>query len=72
MANEKAKRAILQEWNRWIKTQPGLSVPTGRDAFKFFLELKSANSSLLGFRSHATDKWQIIHGWLLNGGHVTD
>jgi hypothetical protein len=71
MTTTDAKLAILTEWDRWIGTQPGLTSPTGQDAFKFFLELQSSNSALLDFGS-ADDKWQIVHGWLLSAGRVTD
>jgi hypothetical protein len=71
MTAAEAKQAILKEWDHWIKTQPGQTTPTGRDAFKFFLELRSANSVLLNFGS-VEDKWQVIHGWLLSADRVTD
>lgn len=66
-----AKQAILKDWDHWIKKQPGQSKPTGSDAFKFFLKLRSANSPLLDFRS-VEEKWQVIHGWLLSAGRVAD
>ena len=71
MTPTEAKIGILKEWDRWIGTQPGLANPTGRDAFKFFLDLRSSNSALLDFGS-VEDKWQVIHGWLLSAGRVTD
>ncbi|WP_375775978.1 hypothetical protein ACE103_29905 [Bradyrhizobium sp. ma5] len=71
MTPTEAKIEILKEWDRWIGTQPGLANPTGRDAFKFFLDLRSSNSALLDFGS-VEDKWQVIHGWLLSAGRVTD
>lgn len=72
MKNDEAKRAIVREWDRWIKAQPGSANPTGRDAFKFFLELQAARSPLLDFRAGTTDKWQIVHGWLLSASRVPD
>jgi hypothetical protein len=51
--------------DRWIETQPGLANPTERDALKFFLELRSAHSIVLDFRS-SDDKWPVVRGWLLN------
>jgi hypothetical protein len=73
MKREEAKRLIVQAWDRWITTQP--IVPdrvTGRDTFKFYLELKDDQSPLLKFQGRGRDKWQIVHGWLRGEGRADD
>jgi hypothetical protein len=71
MKQEQAKRLVIQEWDLWIKKQriaPGEA--TGRDSLKFFFELQDARSSLLDFRTRESDKWLVIHAWLLSAGRV--
>ena len=74
MKQEEAKRQIIREWDRWVQTQSIDSAgATGRDSFKFFLELQDARAAFLGFqtRNHR-DKWQIIHTWLLGARRLSD
>jgi hypothetical protein len=67
------KHAIVQEWDLWIKTQPLAGNATARDARKFFLELKAKRfPTLLDFRSGSADKWQVVHGWLMDERRVSD
>ena len=71
MKQEQAKRLVIQEWDQWIKKQriaPGEA--TGRDSLKFFFELQDARSPLLNFRTKGSDKWLVIHTWLLNADRV--
>jgi hypothetical protein len=71
--NSRPKDAIVREWDEWIRTQPLEGIATGRDALKFFLELKAGRSpTLLDFRSDSRDKWQVVHGWLLDEQRVSD
>jgi hypothetical protein len=72
MRQKEARTLIIQEWDRWVKTQsidPG--GPSGRDTLKFFFELQDAQSPLLDFQSRGRDKWQIIHTWLLSEERVS-
>ncbi len=52
MKQEEAKRLIIREWDRWVQTQSIDSAgATGRDSFKFFLELQDARAAFLGFQT---------------------
>jgi hypothetical protein len=67
------KSAIVREWDDWIRTQPLEGNATARDARKFFLELKAKRfPTLLDFRSGSADKWQVVHGWLIDERGVSD
>jgi hypothetical protein len=67
MKQEKAKRLIIREWDRWVQTQPiDSGRATGRDSLKFFMELQDARSAILDFQARGRDKWQIVHAWLLD------
>jgi len=68
-----AKLAILNAWDSWA-SEPGLVAGeiSGAEAFKFFNLLNSKASPLLDFKSGTEDKWQTVHGWLLNGRRVLD
>ena len=70
MKQEEAKRLIIREWDRWVQTHSiNSGRATGRDSFKFFLELQDARAAFLDFRTrYHRDKWQIIHTWLLGAG----
>ena len=70
MKKEEAKARILIEWGRWIKDNPR-DKPTGNGGFSFFGHLSTNKLNLLNFRCSG-DKWQAIHGWLLNAGLVSD
>jgi len=74
MKQEEAKHLIIQQWDRWIQTQSiNSGRATGRDSFKFFLELQDARSAFLDFRTrNHRDKWQIIHTWLLGARRLSD
>jgi hypothetical protein len=73
MRQEIRKSLLLQEWDRWIQTQPlDQPTPTARDTLRFFCELQDRRSPLLDFRPTRGDKWQVIHAWLLKEGRVSD
>ncbi len=73
MKYKEAKRLIIEEWDRWIQTQSvEHEEPTGRESLKFFIELQDKRSPLLNFQSRGRDKWQIIHGWLLERKRISD
>ena len=69
---DQAKQAVVHEWDDWVRTQPIEGIAIGRDAFKFFLELRAKDSALLHFESDSQDKWQVVHGWLLDQWRVAD
>jgi hypothetical protein len=73
MKQDKRISLLVQEWDRWLETQP-IDPPaaTARDTLKFFYELQDSRSPLLDFRSNRRDKWQVIHAWLRNEGRVSD
>ncbi|HEY0852877.1 MAG TPA: hypothetical protein VGD96_23395 [Bradyrhizobium sp.] len=61
------KQAVLREWDLWIQTQPLQRSATGRDARKFFLQLRARRPpGPLDFPARGQDKWQIVRGWLLD------
>jgi hypothetical protein len=73
MKHSEAKVAILELWDRWIQTQNiDRRGPTGRHSLKFFYELQDAKSLALNFQSRGQDRWQIIHGWLLDEERLSD
>jgi len=73
MRQKEARPLTILEWDRWVQTQSiNSGTASGRDSFKFFLELHEARSPLLDFQSRGRDKWQIVHGWLLGAGRVSD
>lgn len=73
MKQRDVRPLIIWEWDRWVQTQPiHPRKARGRDSFKFFLELQDARSPLLDFQPRGRDKWQIVHGWLLSEGRVSD
>jgi len=72
MRQYQRKSLLLQEWDRWIQTQPVKPPATARDSLKFFCELQDRRSPLLDFRPARGDRWQVIHGWLRDEGRVSD
>ena len=57
MSKDKARQAVLSEYDSWVKKHPD-------DAgFLFFRYLQSDKADLLDFRA-AGSKWPIVHGWL--------
>ena len=70
MTKDEAKQKILAEWSSWASTN-AIAVPRGADALAFFGYLQGYRSELLAFRSSG-DKWQVVHGWLLNARLISD
>ncbi len=72
MKQKEAKILIVQEWDRWVKTQSIVAGgPGGRDSLKFFFDLQDRRSPLLDFQSRTRDKWQVVHEWLEEKGRVS-
>jgi hypothetical protein len=70
---EHARKAVVREWDRWIKTQPLDGNACARDARKFFLEIKAKRfPTALDFRLEADGKWELIHYWLIKERRVSD
>jgi hypothetical protein len=73
MKQQAVKPLIIREWDRWVQAQPiSPETASARDSYKFFLELKEARSPLLDFPPRGQDKWQIVYGWLLSEGRVSE
>ncbi len=72
MKQKEARNLIVQEWDRWVKTQSiEIGGPTGRESLKFLFELQDRRSPLLEFQARRRDKWQIVHDWLLSERRVS-
>jgi hypothetical protein len=69
MKKEEARRAVLNEYDRWAKKHPNKASMMG--GFLFFRYLQDERSDLLDFRA-AGSKWQIVHLWLRHGGRLKD
>jgi hypothetical protein len=70
MTKDEARREILREWKSWITKEN--ENPTGLVGLRFFGVLQKERGYLLDFRSASADKWQVVHGWLLRAGYVSD
>jgi hypothetical protein len=64
MIKEDARRQILAQWPAWAKAN-NVEQGTGRDALLFFNFIQDKRPDLLVFDG-SDDKWQVVHGWLLN------
>jgi hypothetical protein len=73
MKQREAKRQIVREWDRWVKSQANRSGRgSARDSLKFFVELQDARPALLDFQSRGHDKWRLVHAWLLSERRVEE
>ena len=71
MLKAEAETRIVTEWSHYIAENP-IFRPTTVDALSFFVvHLQQNCPHLLKFRC-AGDKWQVVKGWLLRRGLVTD
>jgi hypothetical protein len=59
MKKEEARRAVLNEFDRWVKNHPNQASMMG--GFLFFRYLQTDRSDLLDFRAGG-NKWPIVHG----------
>ena len=72
MKREEARVRIVSAFRLW-KRENGYSeneLPSGTDAFKFYLGLERARSELLSFAASG-DKWQDVNSWLRRAGLVS-
>jgi hypothetical protein len=65
--NENARLAVIREYDVWARKNS--EVAKG-DPMNFFTYLQRERSDLLDFKSRGSDKWQVVHGWLLGAGRV--
>jgi len=70
MMREDARRQVVALWPAWAKAN-NVEKGTGSDALLFFNFLQDKRPDLLAFEGSG-DKWQAVHGWLINGHLVTD
>ena len=70
MMREDARRQVVAQWPAWAKAN-NVEKGTGADALLFFNFLQDKRPDLLAFDG-SDDKWQAVHGWLLNGRLVSD
>jgi hypothetical protein len=70
MTNEDARKQILAQWPAWAKVN-NVEQGTRLDALVFFSFNQDKRPDLLRFGG-SDDKWQLVHGWLLNGRLVSD
>ena len=61
MSKDKARQAVLSEYDNWAKKYPVDASMMG--GFLFFRYLQVERSDLLEFRA-AGSKWPIVHGWI--------
>ena len=70
MMREDARRQVVAQWPAWAKAN-NVERGSGRDALLFFNFLQDKRPELLAFDGSG-DKWQAVHGWLINGRLVSD
>jgi len=58
---EESRRAVLTEYDSWVKKHPKEARLMG--GFLFFRYLQAERADLLDFRG-GDNKWPIVHGWL--------
>jgi hypothetical protein len=70
LTQEECRLQILDAWRRWAEERD-LEKPNGTQGFVFFGYLQQHKPHLFAFR-YSGDKWQLVHGWLLRAGLVSD
>jgi len=70
MLKADAKRQVLQLFRQWAAVE-GKPIPydNPEGGLAFYYWIQRNHSDVLSFRS-AGDKWQVVHGWLLQAGLV--
>ena len=64
MKKDMARNVIIEKFRAWMQEQ-AITNPSGQDGLAFFAYLQDECPDLLAFR-YSGDKWQCVHGWLLN------
>ena len=72
MTKDEAKPLVIREWDSWATEhlQPDQE-GSGTDGLAFFVNLQSERPDLLMFEATG-DRWQTVHGWLLQEGKMWD
>ena len=70
MTQDEARRDILREWLAWVAAN-NVTNANGTHGFLFFGFLQKERGHLLTFKASG-DKWQVVHGWLLQAQLVSD
>jgi hypothetical protein len=68
MRRKDAQVGVLREWDIWRAKNPH-EPANGTVAFIFYGYLRTERSDLLTFKTSG-DRWQDVHGWLINGRRV--
>lgn len=67
MTQDEARRLIIQEMRERLASIPYRGADAGIGKFE---ALRRERPELFTFRSRA-DQWQVVHGWMLKAGLVT-
>ena len=70
MKQDEARGIILSLFQDWC-AEKNLKNPTGTDGFIFYMGLEKQGHGASDFRCKG-DRWQTVHGWLLEAGLVSD
>jgi len=62
-----AKQAVIHEWENWAALHPD-DLKNPNAGMYFFTHLQQKKPELLNFTS--SDKWETVHVWLLQEGHI--
>ena len=72
MTLEEAKRLVVREWDDWAAANLDPSQEaSGTHGLVFYVYLEQNHPELLKFPARG-DRWQTVHGWLLQEGKVGD
>ena len=66
-----AKRAVIRAWDAWAAKHPH-EAATLAGGMVFFTYLQNEHPELLDFKSSPGEKWQAVHGWLLQERRVKE
>jgi hypothetical protein len=72
LTKSEAKASIIREWDKWAAkhVSPGQTA-SGNDGMIFYGYVRKEHPELLNFRESG-DRWQTVHGWLLQEHKVKD
>ena len=70
MTKGEARVHIIAEWQEWTNRHKVVAA-NGVRGLMFFGYLQRERPHLLAFTSSG-DNWQVVHGWLLKAGFVSD
>jgi len=67
--NDRAKWAVIREWDSWIEIHPGEAM-TQMGGINFFAYLHREKPEILNFPSRTADKWPTVQEWLVRERRV--